>query len=63
MTRNVCAVCENPLAIFLKAGVALGNPFAHLGKIQCPPCDFYAEMSILTNQTDMYVLESIASRI
>ena len=63
MASNVCAVCENPLDIFLKAGATLGNPFAHLGKMQRPPCYFYAEMSILTNLTDMYVLERIASRI
>ena len=40
-----------------------GNPLAYLGKIQRPPCEVLLKMSILTNITNMHVLESISSRI
>ena len=49
--------------IYSDIELAPGNPFAHIGKMQRTPCDIYAEMSILTNLTDSYVLESISSRI
>ena len=41
----------------------LGNPIAHLEKIQCPLSDIYMEMFILTGLIDIYVLEGISSRI
>ena len=40
-----------------------GNLFAHIEKIRRTPCDIYVEMSILTNLTKSYVVESISSRI
>ena len=48
---------------FNAINVTRGNPFAHLGKIQRPPPDVIVKKLILTDLTDMYILESISSPI